>query len=220
MIEQTTAANKSRASEIFTCPSNSRDVLPREVYCFMAAAFKIARWSPECNVMALVLVSRLQHDGCAITWKNWNKLILVALLISQKMWDDVPLTNTDFPQLWKMCAPKSSPLIIKELTRMEVIFLQLINWQTNVSRAVYTQFFYELSALSLESKLGQASGFRSRVLTDKQLVALEVKTQRANPSSHVLDVVYERQRDKGLRQPKTGGAPLRRLVQTSIKVLS
>ncbi len=136
------------------------------------------------------------------------------------MWDDVPLTNTDFPQLWAMCAPRASPFTIKQLTRMEAAFLRLINWQTNVSRAVYTQFFFELSSLALESKLAQNAGFSTRAHTDKQMVALEVKSQRTNPSSHVLDVVYIRERDKSLQQPKTGRMPLRRLIHRSIKVLS
>jgi hypothetical protein len=140
-----------------------------------------------------------------VSWRNWNKQLLVALLIAQKMWDDVPLTNCDFPQLWTMVMPHSTPFTGIELSRMEVAFIKRIQWEAHVTPAVYTQFYFELRSLAHRiNDKRQLCGFAARQQTKKELIALEVRTQQSNPSSHVLHHVRTQQREESLRQPKTG----------------
>jgi hypothetical protein len=202
----------------FACSSNTPAVTPSCVYDFLKEAYALAGWSSESNVIALVLVSRLQHENCLISWRNWNMLLLIALLVAQKTWDDVPLTTAAFPQLWRMCSPDSTPCAINQLTRMESFFLRLIDWNTHVKRSTYAQFYFELRALSQELK--DDSGFSTMKLqTDHQMSKLEVQSQRTNPSTE-RQAVYERKREQCLKQFQTGPMRLRQLANQQIKVLS
>jgi hypothetical protein len=224
MIEETASSSNleqqvhSQASDPFYCPSNTNRVGVDHVYQFLRKAFSVAQWSPECNVYALVLVTRMHRQGFPVSWKNWNRVMVVGLLMAQKMWDDVPLTNLDFPQLWRICAPHSSPFTALQLSHMEFTFMKVIKWEAHVTREVYTQFFYELRALAQHD--AKKCGFASRAQTDKQMVALEVTSQQANPSSHLLHDVFKRKREACLAAPHTGPVPLRALASKSIKVLS
>jgi hypothetical protein len=221
MIEQSGNQESNHLNQkgnFFACSSNQQTVAPSDVYRFVKEAYKVAQWSPESNIIALVLVSRLQHERCLIDWRNWNMLLLVSLLIAQKIWDDIPLTNADFPQLWLMCSPDSTPFTNKHLTRMESKFLTLIDWNTHVTPSTYAQFYFELRALSQESM--EDSGFAARELkTDRQMNELEVQSQRTNPSTQ-RQPEYEKQRDRCLEQYQTGPVPLRELAHRQIKVLS
>jgi hypothetical protein len=220
MMEETASRRQAlplQSEDPFYCSMNSAQINLEEVYLFLKTAYKVAQWSPECNIYALVLVTRMHHHGFPLTWRNWNRIFIVAMLIAQKMWDDVPLTNLDFPQLWSMCAPHSSPFTAVQLSHMEFTFIKLIKWEAHVTREVYTQFYYELGALAQDVKL---SGFASRAQTDEQLVALEVTTQKNNPSSHVMHHVFNEEREACLKRPTTGEMPLRSLANRSIKILS
>jgi hypothetical protein len=219
---QNTGSGGNSAGDIFFCPSNTSDVTAKDIVRFLKKSFQLAQWSPECHVYALVLLTRMHHHGSLVSWRNWNKQLLVALLIAQKMWDDVPLTNCDFPQLWTMVLPHSTPFTGIELSRMEVAFIKRIQWEAHVTRAVYTQFYFELQSLSLWvcQDERQLCGFAARQQTEKELIALEVRTQQSNPSSHVLHHLHIQQREESLRQPKTGKMPLRHLANRTIKVLS
>jgi hypothetical protein len=221
MIEQSASPDYNDIDSpgtFFACSSNTPAVAPSCVYRFLKEAYSVAEWSQESNVIALVLVSRLQHANCLVSWRNWNMLLLVALLVAQKTWDDVPLTNMDFPKLWLMSSPDSTPFSIKHLTCMESEFLRLIDWNTHVAQSTYAQFYFELRALSQEWK--DNAGFStSKLQTDNQMNKLEVKSQRTNPSTE-MQAVYERKREKCLEQFQTGRMPLRQLANRQIKVLS
>ena len=60
------------------------------IFFFMKKAFAIAQWSPESNVIALVLVTRLV-GSMDITFNdaNWDKVLLCAFLLAQKLWDEI-----------------------------------------------------------------------------------------------------------------------------------
>ena len=212
-------------SDLFLCMTNERGARPQKVFKFLRKAYRVAKWSPETNFIALVLATRIQHEGLCILWSNWNKLLFTALLVAQKMWDDVPLTNTDFPRLWTICAPEADEFALKELNKMEMEFLRILNWQTHVTREVYTQFYFELRALAMENR-GEA-GFQRKPQTDSQLCEVEVRSQtdgppsirHPTPSQRVL--LKQKDREDCLTRPLSGQTSLRRLFNSrAIKVVS
>ena len=87
---------------------------------FMKESFDLAMWSPECNIIALVslmfllflVISRLCEKvlitrligstEVTFNFNNWDKILLCALLLAQKLWDDTPLANVDFPAIWQV----------------------------------------------------------------------------------------------------------------------
>jgi hypothetical protein len=77
----------------------------RNIFHFMQESFILAMWSPECNIIALVLITRLAtstdvsypfvsphcqpfHECClqtTLNCNNWDKILLCALMLSQKV---------------------------------------------------------------------------------------------------------------------------------------
>ena len=192
------AASSSRMNDgdPFLCPSNVDVPSTSEVFAFLKGAYEIAEWSPECNIIALVLVNRFCGTAqYTLSYRNWNKLTLISLLVAQKIWDDVPLTNVDFPQLWGMLFPDAQGFTIKQLNDMERVFLNLIKWQTHVSRSVYCQYYFELRSLAMEG----SAAFPLNALTDDQAQRLEMRSQK----EHVEGLLTETERKECLKAPAT-----------------
>jgi hypothetical protein len=148
---------QSVQTDPFCRAANTPQVKVCEVCSFIAKACQIAEWSPECSVYALVLLTRMQHHGVSLTWMNWDCLLLVALLIAQKMCDDTPLANADFPVLWSICAPNSTAITAVELSHLEFAFAKSIYWNMHVTKEVYTQFLIELHSLHQDESKACAS---------------------------------------------------------------
>ena len=87
-------------------PASSRDI-----FDFSVACFRIARWSMESHVYALVLILRVvKTTPLQLHCGNWRRLLLTSLLISQKLSDDVPLRNKEFPVVHRMVMKIGNPL--------------------------------------------------------------------------------------------------------------
>ena len=70
-------------------------------------------------------------------------MLLVALLLAQKVWDDRSLSSRDFAIL----CPIFSPPTIRRLERK---FLIGLNYQVDVAQSLYAQYYFELRSLSSE----------------------------------------------------------------------
>ena len=71
------------------------------------------------------------------------------MLVAQKIWDDVPLTNVDFPTLWNTAFHGAEPgqINLQDINRMEQLFLELLHYDVHVTRATYAKFYFELHSL-------------------------------------------------------------------------
>jgi hypothetical protein len=79
----------------------------------MSSVFEIAQFSPECNVISLVYINRLMaFSGIMLHSKNWRPLLLSALLLAQKVWDDKCLANVDFPVIWRAATPLADAALL------------------------------------------------------------------------------------------------------------
>jgi hypothetical protein len=59
------------------------------IYKFVKAVADCAQFSAECNIISLVFVNRLiAFTGMSLHACNWRSVLLTALLIAQKVWDD------------------------------------------------------------------------------------------------------------------------------------
>ena len=90
------------------------------MYKFIKALYDIAQFSPECCIISLVYLNRMiNFYQLTLHPTNWRPLILVALLVSQKVWDDRYLCTADFAAIY--------PFFSKdELSSLELKFLELI----------------------------------------------------------------------------------------------
>lgn len=56
-----------------------------------------SKMEKEAPIIALVYIERLiLSSGLGITNKNWRKIILIALIIANKIWDDESFENENF----------------------------------------------------------------------------------------------------------------------------
>jgi hypothetical protein len=56
---------------------------------FMEALYNCVQFSPECCIICLMYIYRIiALTGLSLQETNWRPLIFVALMVSQKIWDD------------------------------------------------------------------------------------------------------------------------------------
>ena len=116
----------------------------------MSSVFHIAQFSPECNIISLVYINRLMAlSGIMLNSKNWRPLVLSALLLAQKVWDDKCLANVDFPIIWRNAVPEAdgSLLNLKAINKFERKFLELLSYNVTVSTSLYCKYYFELRGL-------------------------------------------------------------------------
>lgn len=68
---------------------------------------------------------------------NWRPLMLCALLVAQKVWDDVCLTTFDFSFIYPFFDNE-------ELKNLESKFLNLLQFKVHVTTKLYAKYYYEL----------------------------------------------------------------------------
>ena len=147
-----------------------------EIYAFLKSIFDLARFSPECNTISLILINRLlTFTNMSFTQYNWRPLMLSSLLVSQKIWDDSCLANVDFPVLWGVACPAAKQALdVKAVNHMEAKYLELLQFNVYVSSGLYARYYFELRTL-LESSHPSAANMM-RPLTKAQGDRLEARS--------------------------------------------
>jgi hypothetical protein len=57
-----------------------------DISSFLKKTFRVAKWSPECHIMALVFVNRLTgYTNIRLHNANWRPILLCSLLLAQKV---------------------------------------------------------------------------------------------------------------------------------------
>jgi hypothetical protein len=164
------------AKDPFFCPSNRPQVEEQDIVHFLTEAYRLSQWSTECNVIAMVLVTRLNDRGYAFQWQNWNRVLLCALLVAQKIWDDHCLGNVDIPFIWQSVVPDATDFTLKDANLMEQQFLNHVGWNTHVNRQVYTKVYFELRAIGMADLSEDIQAVKP--LTEKELEALEIRIKK------------------------------------------
>jgi len=124
--------------------------LKRELPCleyifkFIKALYECGELSQECNIIALVLLNRLlAFTGVPLLACNWRPIYVTALLISQKIWDDRCLANSQFAKIIPM-------FTVSEITHLESRFLDLIKYDVHIPSRLYAKYYFELRTIAEE----------------------------------------------------------------------
>ncbi len=91
--------------------------------------------------MCLIYINRIiALTGLSLQPTNWRPLILVSLMVSQKVWDDKYLSNADFSYIYPF-------FDIKQLNKLEMKFLEMIQYNVHIKDSLYAKYFFELKSL-------------------------------------------------------------------------
>eukprot|EP00927_Polykrikos_kofoidii_P076644 TRINITY_DN7370_c0_g1_i1.p1 TRINITY_DN7370_c0_g1~~TRINITY_DN7370_c0_g1_i1.p1 ORF type:complete len:515 (+),score=82.41 TRINITY_DN7370_c0_g1_i1:60-1547(+) len=112
-------------------------------------------------VLCLVYIERLlevgttdKHYRIRLTSGNWRSLVVAALLISSKVWEDVHPWNTDFEKCLLDVA--GMRFAVGGLYRLESCFLNRIGWRTLVTGEMYAAYFFTLVQARVPGGVGDS----------------------------------------------------------------
>ncbi|KAM3127981.1 hypothetical protein pb186bvf_019912 [Paramecium bursaria] len=137
-----------------------------EIQEFLIALYDCARFSPECCIICLVYINRLQgFCNLRLHPTNWRPILLSSLLIAQKVWDDKCLDNVQFVEIYPF-------FTTQEINKLEQKFLQLLDYNVVVNGKLYHSLYYEIqSQLKLKGK-----DIIIQALNVDQSAALEIRS--------------------------------------------
>jgi len=95
--------------------------------------------SAECAVLAVAYIDKIGHKKTKLWPSNWRRVLLGALLLSEKVWEDQAVWNIDYV--------KSFPNISAEdLRQLEREFLIKIQFELTLKPSEYAKYYFELIA--------------------------------------------------------------------------
>jgi len=109
---------------------------------FLGTTFSLVDLSAECGVMSIAYIDRmLLVTGITLHPSNWRRLVLGALIIASKVWEDQAVWNSDFLRAF----PRTS---LKDLNSIERGYLITLNFNVTLKASVYAKYYFELRTLS------------------------------------------------------------------------
>ncbi|EFA80887.1 cyclin domain-containing protein, partial [Heterostelium album PN500] len=96
----------------------------------------------ECAIMCLAYVERvITFSGATINSTNWRRIVLSALILASKVWEDQSVWNVDF-------LPVFDNLTAADLNNLERQFLSLIQYNVSLTASTYAKYYFELRTFS------------------------------------------------------------------------
>jgi hypothetical protein len=91
------------------------------VFDFLNSIYRAERLAPECLVMCLAYMDRLvTSTAVRMHASNWRRLVLSALILASKVWEDQAVWNIDFLSVFPLVSVKARVLFF--------CLLLLSNW--------------------------------------------------------------------------------------------
>lgn len=111
------------------------------IYHTIHSVYDCARFPSECLIVSLVYMERLiAFSQVPILVTSWRPILLAALILAQKVWDDRSLHNVDFSTFCPM-------FTLKEINHLESKFLELIDYDVSISSSLYASYYFQLRTL-------------------------------------------------------------------------
>lgn len=139
----------------------------RQIYKFVRTLFNAAQLTAECAIITLVYVERLlTYSELDIMPSNWKRMVLGAILLASKVWDDQAVWNVDYCQILK-------DITVEDMNELERQFLELLQFNINVPSSVYAKYYFDLRTLAEANELS----FPSEPLSKERAQKLEAMSR-------------------------------------------
>ncbi|XP_005407920.1 PREDICTED: cyclin-Y-like protein 1 [Chinchilla lanigera] len=115
------------------------------IYRFVSSIFNAAWLPAECAIVTLIYLERLlSYAEMDICPTNWRRIVLGAILLACKAWHDEAIWNIDFCQILK-------DITLEDMNELERYYLDLLEFNVNVSPSVYAKYYFDLRSLADDS---------------------------------------------------------------------
>jgi len=142
---------------------------PTEDSIFQAikSIYSIAEFSAECLVISLLYIERLRSlTGLHLLTSNWQPILLAAMIVAQKVWDDKSLLNVDFSLICQAYT-------VKDINQLERQFLELVQYNVSITASLYASYYFELRTLCEKAE----RTFTLKPLTEEQQRSMVSRSQ-------------------------------------------
>ncbi|XP_064226166.1 cyclin-Y-like protein 2 isoform X2 [Aotus nancymaae] len=108
------------------------------IFGFVRALFKALRLTAELAIVSLIYIERLLSYVCIdICPTNWRRIVMGAVLIAAKAWNDEAVWNENFDSV-----------AVEEMNELERQFLKLIDYNIQVPGSIYSKYYFDLCTLA------------------------------------------------------------------------
>jgi len=148
----------------------------KTIYRFMRMLFTAAQLTAECAIVTLVYLERvLSYGELDLCPSNWKRLVLGAVMLASKVWDDQAVWNVDFCQILK-------DINVSEMNELEREYIQLLQFNVNVSSSIYAKYYFDLRQLAKENKIS----FPDELLTKEKAIKLEASSTNQSNQAQLI----------------------------------
>ena len=160
----------------------------RSIYQFLLHVFQRGKFSSELGLLSLVYVHRVMAStGVSLTAVNYRPLLMSALCLAQKMWDDTPLINGDFRILYPQLLPGADKQsFLAKFNRLEAAMCEALHFNCLVTSETYQLYLGELQAIWTEYEHGQHTHTQDAAQTHTQLQQTSTGGAASTPAPALL----------------------------------